>query len=155
MGFILEALLGLPFAPAMALGTGLFVFYVALGGMLAVIWTNIAQFAFMWVGLLIILPAAYAAAGNWTTALERAARRRHSVVDPGFLHHGGMDRPDALSGAVGLRDSPGRAGTDCRLRLDSRAHAVHAALTSGGAGTIFWPSGRRGHGCSTDASRIA
>jgi Na+/proline symporter len=72
MGFILEALLGIPFAPAMALGTGLFVFYVALGGMLAVIWTNIAQFVFMWVGLLIVMPAAYATAGDWPTALTRA-----------------------------------------------------------------------------------
>lgn len=72
MGFILEALLGIPFATAMTLGTALFVFYVALGGMLAVIWTNIAQFIFMWVGLLLILPSAYAAAGGWSTALARA-----------------------------------------------------------------------------------
>lgn len=72
MGFILEGLLGIPFAPAMVFGTALFVFYVALGGMLAVIWTNIAQFVFMWVGLLIVLPHALQATGGWTAALERA-----------------------------------------------------------------------------------
>jgi Na+/proline symporter len=72
MGFILESLLGLPFVPAMVLGTTLFVFYVALGGMLAVIWTNIAQFLFMWLGLLILLPAVFEATGGWTAALNRA-----------------------------------------------------------------------------------
>ena len=72
MGFILQALLDVPFVTAMVLGTALFVFYVALGGMLAVIWTNIAQFVFMWLGLLIIMPAVFRAVGGWTTALERA-----------------------------------------------------------------------------------
>jgi sodium/pantothenate symporter len=72
MGFILEALLGIPFASAMTLGTALFVFYVALGGMLAIIWTNIAQFLFMWLGLLVLMPSAYAATGGWSTALARA-----------------------------------------------------------------------------------
>jgi len=72
MGLVLESLLGLPPVAAMALGTALFVFYVALGGMLAVIWTNIAQFAFMWLGLLILLPAVVTATGGFTAALERA-----------------------------------------------------------------------------------
>jgi Na+/proline symporter len=72
MGLILEAMLGLPFMPSMVLGTALFVFYVALGGMLAVMWTNIAQFLFMWIGLLILLPAAFEATGGWSAALERA-----------------------------------------------------------------------------------
>lgn len=72
MGLILESLLGLPFTAAMAVGTALFVFYVAMGGMLAVMWTNIAQFVFMWVGLAILLPGVYEATGGWTNALERA-----------------------------------------------------------------------------------
>jgi Na+/proline symporter len=79
MGFILEALLGIPFAPAMALGTALFVFYVAMGGMLAVIWTNIAQFVFMWIGLLIVMPSVYAAAGGFTTAMARV-----ETIAPGW-----------------------------------------------------------------------
>lgn len=72
MGLILVGLLDLPFVPAMVLGTALFVFYVALGGMLAVIWTNVAQFVFMWLGLLILMPAVYGAVGGWTAALARA-----------------------------------------------------------------------------------
>lgn len=71
MGLILEGLLGLSFVTAMVLGTALFIFYVALGGMLAVIWTNVAQFVFMWIGLAIVLPPTYAAAGGWTSVLTR------------------------------------------------------------------------------------
>ena len=72
MGLILERLLGLPFVPAMVLGTGLFIFYVALGGMLAIIWTNVMQFAFMWVGLIIMMPAVYEAAGGLATVMQQA-----------------------------------------------------------------------------------
>ena len=79
MGLILESLLGFSFVTSMAVGTALFVFYVSLGGMLAVIWTNVAQFLFMWLGLLILMPAAYRAAGGFTTALERA-----EAVAPGW-----------------------------------------------------------------------
>jgi len=79
MGFVLSNLLGFSFATSMAVGTALFVFYVAWGGMLAVIWTNIAQFLFMWLGLVVLMPAAYKAAGGWSTALERA-----EAVAPGW-----------------------------------------------------------------------
>lgn len=79
MGLVLEGLLGVPFVPAMVLGTGLFIFYVALGGMLAVIWTNIAQFLFMWLGLLVMLPAVYEAAGGWTELLARV-----EAIEPGW-----------------------------------------------------------------------
>ena len=35
-------------------------------------WTNIAQFLFMWLGLIVIIPYVWQAAGGWTTVLERA-----------------------------------------------------------------------------------
>ena len=44
MGFILERLLDIPFFWGMLVGTVIFVFYVAVGGLLAVVWTNIVQF---------------------------------------------------------------------------------------------------------------
>ncbi len=72
MGIVLSGLLDLPFVTAMAVGTLLFVFYVAVGGILAVMWTNIAQFLFMWVGLLVIIPYVWQVAGGWTSVLERA-----------------------------------------------------------------------------------
>ena len=51
MAYILQQLLGFEFLTCLILGTVIFVTYVALGGLLAVVWTNIAQFLFMWVGL--------------------------------------------------------------------------------------------------------
>ncbi len=72
MGIVLSGLLDLPFVTAMAVGTLLFVFYVVVGGILAVMWTNIAQFLFMWLGLLVIIPYVWQTAGGWTTVLERA-----------------------------------------------------------------------------------
>jgi Na+/proline symporter len=65
MGFILERLLGIPFFWGLLVGTVIFVFYVALGGLLAVVWTNIAQFVFMWAGLLLIGPYVYREIGGW------------------------------------------------------------------------------------------
>jgi Na+/proline symporter len=65
MGFILERLLGLPFTWGLVIGTIIFVFYVAAGGLMAVIWTNIAQFLFMWVGLVILAPYLYEQVGGW------------------------------------------------------------------------------------------
>jgi Na+/proline symporter len=79
MGIVLSGLLDLPFVPAMALGTLLFVFYVVVGGILAVMWTNIAQFLIMWLGLLVIVPYVWQTAGGWTTVLERA-----EAVAPGW-----------------------------------------------------------------------
>jgi SSS family solute:Na+ symporter len=79
MGFVLSSLLELPFIPAMAIGTLLFVFYVVVGGILAVMWTNIVQFLFMWLGLAVIVPYVWQLTGGWTSALERA-----EVLAPGW-----------------------------------------------------------------------
>lgn len=68
MGFILQGLLGLSFGWSMVIGCLIFVGYVAAGGLLAVVWTNIAQFIFMWLGLLVLMPKLLAATGGWTNA---------------------------------------------------------------------------------------
>jgi Na+/proline symporter len=70
MGFLLERLLGLPFIASMALGTSIFIAFVTLGGLLAVVWTDIFLFALMWAGLFAILPAVHAAVGGLSTVLE-------------------------------------------------------------------------------------
>lgn len=79
MAFILERLLGLDFMTSLVLGTVIFVIYVALGGLLAVVWTNIAQFLFMWVGLLILVPYVYDAVGGWTSVI-----RQVEAIAPGW-----------------------------------------------------------------------
>jgi Na+/proline symporter len=72
MGFLLERLLGIPFVAGMAIGTSIFISFVTLGGLLAVVWTDIFLFVLMWTGLLAILPAVHAAAGGFSTVLTKA-----------------------------------------------------------------------------------
>lgn len=71
MAFILEQLLGFSFLTSLILGSVIFVAYVAMGGLLAVVWTNVAQFIFMWIGLLILVPFVYDAVGGWTSVLQQ------------------------------------------------------------------------------------
>jgi sodium/proline symporter len=79
MGFLLEQLLGIPFVVGMALGAGIFIVFVTLGGLLAVVWTDIFLFTLMWAGLIAILPAVKAAAGGMTEILTRV-----DAVAPGW-----------------------------------------------------------------------
>lgn len=79
MGFILEELIGVPFFTGMLLGTAVFVFYVAIGGLLAVVWTNIAQFVFMWLGLLVMAPYLYERVGGWYSVIDQV-----EAVAPGW-----------------------------------------------------------------------
>ena len=71
MGFILEELIGVSFLAGMFVGTAVFVFYVAIGGLLAVVWTNIAQFVFMWLGLLVMGPYVYDRIGGWYDVIDQ------------------------------------------------------------------------------------
>jgi Na+/proline symporter len=79
MGFLLGQLLGIPFVAAMALGAGIFILFVTLGGLLAVVWTDIFLFVLMWAGLVAILPAVKAAAGGMSHVLMQA-----DAVAPGW-----------------------------------------------------------------------
>ena len=79
MAFILERLLGYEFLTCLIIGTAIFVAYVALGGLLAVVWTNIAQFLLMWAGLLILVPFIYESVGGWSSVLAEVER-----VAPGW-----------------------------------------------------------------------
>lgn len=72
MGFLLERLLGVPFVTGMAAGATIFILFVTLGGLLAVVWTDIFLFVLMWAGLLAILPAVHGAVGGLSAVLVRA-----------------------------------------------------------------------------------
>ena len=118
MAFILERLLGFEFFTCLVIGTVIFVAYVAMGGLLAVVWTNIAQFIFMWVGLLILVPFVFDAVGGWSSVLEKveAGRARldlangHAMVDE--LH--AVVVPDLV---CGLQYPPGAGHQDvCRTQ---------------------------------------
>ena len=79
MGFLLERLLGIPFVAGMAFGAGIFILFVTLGGLLAVVWTDIFLFVLMWTGLAAILPAVHAAVGGLSAVLVHVDR-----VAPGW-----------------------------------------------------------------------
>ena len=85
MAFILESLLGFDFITSLAIGTVIFVAYVTMGGLLAVVWTNVAQFLFMWVGLFILVPYVYDAVGGWTAVLQQVEN-----VAPGWTSPTGV-----------------------------------------------------------------
>lgn len=86
MAFILETLLDIPFLWGLAAGTLIFVGYVALGGLLAIVWTNVAQFFFMWIGLLVLAPAVYREVGGWTEVLTAV-----ETVAPGWTSPQGVE----------------------------------------------------------------
>jgi sodium/proline symporter len=85
MAFILETLLEVPFLWGLVIGTLIFVAYVALGGLLAVVWTNIAQFVFMWLGLLILAPFVYREVGGWFSVIEQV-----EAIAPGWTSVSGV-----------------------------------------------------------------
>ena len=69
MGYLFEALVGIPIFWGQLAGTVVFVAYVSMGGLLAVVWTNIAQFILMWSGILLLWPVIYQAVGGWSDVL--------------------------------------------------------------------------------------
>jgi Na+/proline symporter len=79
VGFVLEQLLGVSFLTGLVVGTAIFVFYVTFGGFLAVVWTDVAQFWFMWLGLLVLVPGVYQLVGGWTEVLAKVEQ-----VAPGW-----------------------------------------------------------------------
>lgn len=85
MAYVLESLLSIPFFWGLVLGTVIFVGYVALGGLLAVVWTNIAQFVFVWVGLIVLAPAIYDQIGGWQDMLTKI-----EIVAPGWTSLKGL-----------------------------------------------------------------
>jgi Na+/proline symporter len=85
MGFVMERLLGLEFWAGQLVGTAIFVAYVALGGLAAVVWTNILQLALMWIGLLVLAPSAYRAVGSFSSAMTQV-----EAVAPGWTSPGGI-----------------------------------------------------------------
>ena len=85
MGFILESLLGIDVLWGQLLGTVIFVSYVALGGLLAIVWTNAAQFLMMWLGLVVVAVGVSSAAGGWFEVLSAVEK-----VAPGWTSPTGV-----------------------------------------------------------------
>ena len=85
MGLVLSAMTGWDYTLSLLIGAAIFIFYTVLGGLLAVVWTNIAQFVFMWVGLVILLPVAFNSVGGWYAVLDKVEQ-----VAPGWTSFTGV-----------------------------------------------------------------
>ena len=86
MGYLFQALMGVPVFWGQLAGTLIFVAYVSMGGLLAVVWTNIAQFFLMWAGILLLVPAVHEAVGGWTDLMASV-----ETAAPGWLSLKGVD----------------------------------------------------------------
>jgi Na+/proline symporter len=85
LGFVLEKLLGLETWLGQLVGTGVLVFAVALGGLLAVVWTNVLQIGLMWIALLVLAPAVRQAVGDLPTLFAKV-----EAAAPGWTSPSGV-----------------------------------------------------------------
>ncbi len=108
MGFVMERLLGLEFWVGQLVGTAIFVAYVALGGLSAVVWTNVLQIALMWIGLLVLAPSVYRAIGGFR---ERHGRERKRWLPAGPLLPECSGRRDISSPGTSSSSSPTARGS--------------------------------------------
>jgi len=91
MGIIVGQILGIPMEFAIILGAFIFTSYTMMGGMKGVIWTNIVQFAFMMVGVIILAVAIFKNVGGMTAVMTQA-----EAVAPGFTSLTGFYEPMAF-----------------------------------------------------------
>ncbi len=85
MGIVLSQMTGMPQIYATVLGTTIFVLYTAMGGLMAVVWTNIIQYGFMMIGAVILAVSIFQRLGGLTAVTQAAA-----AVAPGWNTLGGV-----------------------------------------------------------------
>jgi len=87
MGIVVEQMTGIPFAVALVASTLIFVFYTAVGGMRAAIWTDIIQWLFMMVGVIALAIAIWKPLGGMSgmvTKVEGVAPGWSSLTGLGW-----------------------------------------------------------------------
>ncbi len=85
MGHIFEILMGIPYTTGVLLSGLVILFYVAIGGYLAVVWTSFFQAWVMFFGLIILTTGALRAVGGLSTANLKLA-----AMNPGFVSTPGV-----------------------------------------------------------------
>ncbi|MGI6128504.1 MAG: sodium:solute symporter family protein [bacterium] len=91
MGLVVQQMSGLTPTVSLVLATAIFVFYTSIGGMLAAVWTDIAQWLFMTVGLGALLVVLWGQLGGLTgmaLAAESAAPGWTSLTGVGWTQTG-------------------------------------------------------------------
>jgi len=96
IGKIFEFLLGWPYAVTILVGTAIILFYMVLGGILAVAWTDFIQVTLVLLGLIIVLPLSIKAAGGWGNVVEATPNHFFAF----FPAEGSELAPPTLSGWV-------------------------------------------------------
>lgn len=91
MGIIVGQILGIPMELAIVLGGLIFVSYTLMGRMKGVIWTNIAQFGFMMLGVIVLAVSIFKNLGGMTSVMQQA-----NAIAPGFTSLTGFYQPMAF-----------------------------------------------------------
>jgi SSS family solute:Na+ symporter len=85
MGHIFEVLMKIPYAYAIVLAGIIILFYVSIGGYLAVVWTSFIQAWVMGIGLILLTVFSLKAVGGLTTANTAL-----QTIDPGLVNTPGV-----------------------------------------------------------------
>lgn len=91
MGIVIQQLTGLPLAWSLVMGALVFTVYTSMGGMLAAVWTDIAQWLFMILGIGALLVALWPKVGGITgmaLAANEAAPGWTSITGSGWSMSG-------------------------------------------------------------------
>lgn len=83
--FVIHTIIGMEIEPAIVIGTVIVLVYTALGGMWAVAVTDFAQALVLIAGLLVLLPAAWGAAGGWEALATRLPADHRAFFPTGDL----------------------------------------------------------------------
>jgi SSS family solute:Na+ symporter len=86
ISLVLEVCLGIPFWLAVILLGGITVIYDALGGMKAVIWSDVIQLVVLWGAILTAIGVAVSLVGGFTEMFKLIEPERLRAID--FRHHG-------------------------------------------------------------------
>lgn len=85
-GILLSVLLDTPLWISILLMGGIALVYTAIGGMAAVIWSDVIQLGILWFGIFIVLSFVVTAGGGWTAVIDAIPEDRFVAAD--FQAHG-------------------------------------------------------------------
>ncbi|MBE0635244.1 sodium/proline symporter [Candidatus Bipolaricaulota bacterium] len=137
MGHAFEGLMGMPYAYGVLISCAIIVFYVSLGGYLAVVWTGFFQAWIMGIGLVLLAVAALQAVGGLGAMAEKLA-----LVDPGLVNTPGSWGwagliSFALITSLGIWGMPQMLARFISIRSTSVLRVGIVVVTVGGAMAVL------------------
>ncbi len=89
-GILLSVVLDTPLWVSILLMGVISLIYTAIGGIAAVIWSDVIQLVILWAGIFVVMGFAIAVGGGWTAVVSQIPLERFRAVD--FSSHGLGDR---------------------------------------------------------------